>query len=595
MKTILSRLAIVTTLILSACTISPQRPAQTKGDDYVYTRDYLRWMIDKKMKKNDIVGLSIALIDDQKIIWTEGFGFTDKKNNIAATPDTIYRVGSITKLFTAMAAMQLAEQGKLDIDQPLQRYLPQFTIKSRFDDSEPITPRTLMTHHSGLPSDRINGMWGDETAHFTDISMALKDEYVADPPNTIFSYSNLGFTLLGHLVEEVSGTPYAEYIEQQILRPAGMKHAYIDGNLRNDNRSSMGYFKKEKHTTPHLRDTPAGSLNSSAVDLAHFAQTLFAGGRNNDTQILKPETLAQMQQYQDGDAPFDLQRFIGLAWILDDRLGDEAGLIASHNGGTLMFRSAFMTLPKHKLAVVVLANSNTANEVVSQIAEKALKLALESKTGITSQPVTKLKQKRPTLAKDLERLLGIWSSSIGLVKVHRQGDQLKVELDGKQLNLVRREDGYYHLQYKLFGLLPIDLKELEKPGFGYMEIAGRKVIVVYIDGQPFSVVAEKANPQALQPIWKQRLGRYESINAKGGVLLLDSVNLIYREGLLQAESKITVVPGGEENSTVILLPMSENEAVIHGLGRSKGDTVRFFERDGESLASYSGFLLRRVK
>ncbi|NOY73856.1 MAG: beta-lactamase family protein [Gammaproteobacteria bacterium] len=546
------------------------------------------------MKKNDIVGLSIALIDDQKIIWSAGFGYADEKKKIKATSDTIYRVGSITKLFTATAIMQLAEQGKLDIDQPLQHYLPQFSIKSRFKDSKPITPRMLMTHHSGLPSDRINRMWGDKTAHFTDIVTLLKDDNVATPPNTIFSYSNLGFTLLGHLVEEISGTPYSDYIEQRILRPAGMKHAYIDANLRNDEHSSKGYFKKKEYATPHLRDTPAGSLNSSVVDLANFARMLFANGDNNGAQIIKPETLMKMQKYQDGDAPFDLQKFIGLSWILSDRFGNEAGLMASHNGGTLMFKSELLTLPKHKLAVVVLANSNTASEVVSDIAEKALKLALESKTGITTPLSSKLKQTSPTLAEDLERLPGVWSSEMGLLKIDRHNNQLKVKLNNKKLDLVRREDGFYHLQYKLLGLLPVDLKELGKPGFGYMKIEGREVIVVYIDGQPFSVVAEKASPQPLSSIWEQRLGHYESLNAKGNVLL-ESVDLIYNEGLLQAESKIKVVPGDEATATTILLPVSENKAVIHGLGRNKGDTVHFFERDGESQVSYSGFLLRKVK
>ncbi len=587
-------LATVAILILTACASSPQRPAQIKGDDYAYTRDYLRWMIDKEMKDSDIAGLSIALVDDQKIVWAEGFGYVDKVNKIKATPETIYRVGSITKLFTASAVMQLAEQGRLDIDQPLQDYLPQFSIKSRFEDSGPITPRNLMTHHSGLPSNLINRMWGDETAHFTDVAAAMKEEYIAYPPNTIFSYSNLGFTLLGHLLEEVSGTPYANHIEEQILRPAGMKQAYIEANLRDDGRSSKGYFMKKEHATPHLRDMPAGSLNSSVVDLAHFAQTIFATGRSDGGQILKPETLAQMQQYQDGDAPFDLAPSIGLAWFLDDRFGEEAGLVASHSGGTLMFFSEFLTLPKQKLAVVVLANSNTAFGAVGEIAEKALRLALESKTGITSKEPVELKQKLPTLAEDLERLPGAWSSVIGLLKIDRSGDQLKVELNGDRFNLVRREDGYYHLQYKLLGLLPIDLQGLENPGFAYQQIAGREVVVVYIDGQPFSIVAEKAKPQPLPPAWEQHLGHYATTNARGGVLL-QSIELSYQEGLLQAKSRIKTIPGVEEITTRVLVPVNDNEAVIHGLGRGKGDTVRFFERNGESQASYSGFLLRRVE
>ena len=198
------------------------------------------------------------------------------------------------------------------------------------------------------------------------------------------------------------------------------------------------------------------------------------------------------------------------------------------------------------------------------------------------------------MAEDLERSPGAWSSVTGLLKIDRSGDQLKVELDGDRFNLVRREDGYYHLQYKLLGLFPVDLQGLEKPGFAYQQIAGREVIVAYIDGRPFSIVAEKAKPQPLPPAWEQHLGRYEITNARGGVLL-QSIELSYKEGLLQVKSRVKTIPGVEEITTMVLVAVNDNEAVIHGLGRGKGDTVRFFERDGESLASYSGFLLRRVE
>jgi CubicO group peptidase (beta-lactamase class C family) len=594
MKITINLLTLITMLALTACAPSPPRPAQIKGDDYAYTRDYIRWMISEKMTEHDIVGLSIALVDDQKIVWAEGFGYADWKNRIKATPETIYRVGSITKLFTATATMHLAEQNKLDIDQPLQRYLPQFSIKSRFSKSAPITPRTLMTHHSGLPSDRINHMWGDETAHFTELATALRDEYVAYPPNTIGAYSNLGFSLLGHLVEEVSGTPYAEYVEQQILRPAGMSHAYIAANLRDDGQSSKGYFNHEETATPYLRDTPAGGLNSSVVDLAHFAQTIFADGRGKGTRILLPKTLAQMQHYQDGTATFDVSHSIGLAWVLDDSLGNEAGLIARHNGGTPMFKSDLLTLPKHKLAVVVLANSDTAARVVSEISNQTLKLALESKTGIKVRKPPELTQKLPILADDLVRIPGIWSSPAGLVQVTRSGSGLEAEVNGETLDLVRREDGHYHLHYKLLGLLPIGLGGLEKVGLGYQRIAGHDVMTLYRDGQPRAVIAEKTNPQSLSAHWHEYLGDYEVTNAKGSVILR-KVELRYKDGLLQARCDIKTIPGDENAFTVALLPVSENEAVIHGLGRSKGDTVRFIERDGETLMSYSGFLLRKTR
>lgn len=587
-------LVVFAVVAVTACATAPQRPARMQGDNYAYTRDYIRWMIGEKMAQADVVGLSIALVDDQNIVWAEGFGYADEKNKLKATAETIYRVGSITKLFTATAVMQLAERGELDIDQPVRRYLRQFSMKSRFPDAVPITPRALMSHHSGLPSDRINRMWGDETAQFTDVAAALHEEYVAYPPNTVLAYSNLGFSLLGHLVEEVSGIAYADYIEQRILRPTGMRFAYIAPNLREDGRSSKGYFNRKEHATPYLRDMPAGALNSSVVDLARFARMTFADGRSNGVRIIEPATLAQMQRYQDGDATFDVSRSVGLAWFLDDGFGEAAGLMARHNGGTPMFFSEFLTLPEHKLAVVVLANSNTAAGVVSEIATETLRLAVESKTGLKTQKPAQPKQTLSTLAEDLDRLPGAWSSPVGLIQVSRRGGRLTVDVNGETLGLVRREDGHYHLQYKLLGLLPISLGGLEKAGLGYEQIAGRDVMTLHVDGRARAVFAEKAKPEPLPPQWKKYLGRYESINAAGNVLL-ESVELSYTDGLLQAEYEIKTSPGDSEAMTVVLRPVTDNHAVVHGLGRSKGDTVHFVERDGETMMSYSGFLLRHVR
>ena len=134
MRTMLKTGATIILLlfVLAGCAAMPPKPETMARNDYTYTREYISWLVRKEMKKNDVTGLSVALVDDQRVVWAEGFGFADLANQRPATPETIYRVGSISKLFTATAAMQLVEQGKLDIDQPLQRYLQEFSARSRF-------------------------------------------------------------------------------------------------------------------------------------------------------------------------------------------------------------------------------------------------------------------------------------------------------------------------------------------------------------------------------------------------------------------------------------------------------------------------------
>ena len=593
MNTKLKLLLATIVVALVACANGPQRPPNVHGDNYGYTISQMRWMIGETMKKHDITGLSIALVDDQEIVWAEGFGYADKKNQVRATPDTIYRAGSITKLFTATAAMQLVEQGKMDIDQAIETYLPEFSIQTRFDNAGPITPRNIMTHHSGLPSDLHNKMWGDETATPADLLDELQHEYVATAPNTIESYSNVGFTVLGRAIEAVTGTSYERYIEEHILRPAGMSDSYIAANLRDESGSSKGYVKRKEHPTMHLRDLPAGALSTSVIDLARFAQVTFTGGQRNGVRILDPATLNQMQQFQDGDGVFDVEPQVGLAWRLDERFGAGAGLVASHNGGTPMFFSELLTLPGHKLAVVVLANSRSAAGIVEKIANEALALALESKTGIEAFEPAEMTATLPTLAVNLERLPGTWSTPMGPVRITRRGDKLKFEVGGTKLDLLRREDGYYHLQYKLLGLVSINMGEMGQAGIGYQKIGGREVLVLHLGVRPTIVVAEKLQPEPLPATWQARLGKYESINASGGVIL-KTVELEEIDGFLKVQYAAELKPTGDETLTELLLPVSDTQAIIRGLGRGKGDTVQFVDIDGETLMRYSGFLLRRV-
>src|SRR5262249_9066515 len=126
---------LIAVLVLSCTHGKPQAPTQQTKGDYTYTKEYSTWLIQDEMKKNKVIGLSIALVDDQNLVWSQGFGYADLENKVAATPNTEYRAGSVSKLFTATAAMQLVEQGRFDIDKPLKDYLPEFSVKSRFENT----------------------------------------------------------------------------------------------------------------------------------------------------------------------------------------------------------------------------------------------------------------------------------------------------------------------------------------------------------------------------------------------------------------------------------------------------------------------------
>jgi len=585
-------------LTLTSCAGPPEKAENRVPGDYSYTKAYIAWLIDKEMEKEEVIGLSIALVDDQQVVWAQGFGFADAANKAAATPETIYRAGSISKLFTATATMQLAEQGRLDIDQPIQSSLPEFSIQSRFANGGPITPRTLMTHHSGLPSDLAQGMWTNHPEPFGQVVPMLRDEYVATAANTVRSYSNLGVTVLGHALERVAGQPYAELLDDSLLSPLGMTHSSFSQAPANSPLMSKGYREGKEVAEAPLRDLPAGGLNTTVLDLSRFMAMVFANGRAGDRQLIRPETLAEMLRPQNSTVPLDLDRRIGLAWFLDDSDIGNAGPVAEHGGATQAHRSQLTLLPEHKLGVVVLANSETAGgRLVRKVATETLKLALEAKAGIKQpeQPA-KTAGARGQLSRDvLQAYEGDYATDFGVVHITPKSGTLEAKIAGEEgtFQLVPRPDGLLGVRRKLFGLIPLSLGELDQVGFSLATVAGHEIVKASRKGRE-TLAGERIQPVPMPQAWQQRLGAYEVVNGGEDLLKVVGARLYQQQGLLLLEGEISMGPHTPvAKQTLVIAPQSDREAVICGLGRGKGETIRVVEVDGAEGLQYSGYIFRR--
>ena len=579
-------------LLLTHCATTPKRPENLAQDYYSFTREYITWLIKNEMKERNVTGLSIALVDDQRVVWAEGFGFADKFKNVPAKPETIYRTGSISKLFTATAAMQLVEQGKLDIDKPLQTYLPDFSIKSRLPNGGPITPRNIMTHHSGLPSNFRKGMWTKNPEPFENIVEQIKDEYVANTPEFIFSYSNLGISLLGNALERVTGQAYASYMDASVLSPLGMIHSSFSQGPDHPSLAAKSYRKGEEVEETALRDLPAGGLNSTVLDLSRFMQMVFAEGRAGEHQIIRPETLVEMLRPQN-TAPLDLDDRIGLAWILGRTDIQNAGLVAGHDGATLCQRSQLLVLPEHKLGIVVLANSATAGGVVHKVAAEALKLALESKTGL-QQPEKKKTELPSEVKLTREELLtyeGHYDTFAGVVQVSCKSDYLEVRALNKTLRLIPRADGLLYLQHRLLGLFSISLGAWDDIGISLVSISGRNVLKGRRNGREW-LVGERIQPVPIPEKMLRHIGEYQCINQGSDALLFDKVCLRQENGILLVDYSIPLF--SNNTMTLALKPVSESEALIDGLGRGKGETIRLVNEGGEELFR-SGYLFKKKR
>jgi len=578
-------------LSLTACASTPPiKPDHSQNGDYSYLKSYLTWLIQEKMADQGVEGLSIAVVDDQQVVWSQGFGYADKASNIAATPETVYRVGSISKLFTDTLVMQLAEQGKLDIDKPLKTYLPNFVIKSRFTYADPITPRNIMTHHSGLPGDVGRGMWTKNPALFTQLVGQLSDEYVAYPTNTLWSYSNLGITLLGAMLQQTTGENFHTYAERQLLKPLGMTQSAfspgIEGKL-----AAKAYKNHEETAEVPLRDIPAGGLNANVVDMSRFMKMVFADGKANGRQILKPETLKEMLGPQNNAVALDAGFQIGLGWML--RHQENIGTIAEHGGATLYHYSQLSVAPEHKLGVVVLANAHPQGDLMITLVNSALKLAVAAKTG-QSIP---LETDKPTITtrsltpKEQSLGAGQYATSVGYVKLTPEGQSLTTEVNGHAIDLVARQDGSYGIRYKLFGLFPIEPAELAQFSLSLKTISGHDLGLAHTNDQTF-VFGEKIKPVPVSTTWHNRIGQYEIINlTPGEALIPEQCALKKLDGFLMLEYSIPTID--IKQLSLPIAPISEHEAIILGLGRGMQETVRIVNLNGEDLIAYSGYFLRK--
>lgn len=266
--------------------------------------DLLEAWIEAQRVYRELPGLSIGIVHDQTLVWARGFGRADVERGEAATADTLYRVGSITKLFTATAILILRDAGALRLDEPLTSYLPWFEMKAASPDSGPITVRHLLTHTSGLPREAAFPYFTDNRfPGIEEIRARLPMQQRPLPTESRWKYSNLGATLAGEVVAAVSGKPYADFVRRSILEPLGMSATLVASPAPGHPRLATGYTRwlpgRERTPAPFndLRGlTAAGNMTTSVADLARFAMLQLRGAAAGGAQILSGRTLGEMHR-----------------------------------------------------------------------------------------------------------------------------------------------------------------------------------------------------------------------------------------------------------------------------------------------------------
>ncbi len=327
--------------------------------------------IAREVADKRLPALSIALVDDQKLVWARGYGFADLAKKKPATAETVYRVGSVSKLFTDIAVMQLVEQGKLDLDDPVTKYLDDFKPISKFD--KPITLRMLMSHRSGLVREPPVGNYFDPSVTALDRTVrSLNQTELVYEPGTRTKYSNAGIAVVGRVIEVTQQQRFARHLYNRVLDPLGMTHSAFEPSVevnRDLAAALMWTYHGREFPAPtfELGMSPAGSMYSTVNDLGRFLSALFAGGKGPGGRILEAKTLEQMwtpQFAKEGE-----KTGFGIGFNIAELDGHKR---IGHGGAIYGFSTELAALPADKLGVVVVASRDVSNGVTRHIASEAL-------------------------------------------------------------------------------------------------------------------------------------------------------------------------------------------------------------------------------
>lgn len=371
-----------------------------------------------------VPSLALAVVEQGRIVYEQAFGHADLASGRPATVHTAYALASATKPITATAVLQLAERGRIDLDAPAQRYLGRLHLRAPAGGGRPRVFQ-LLGHSAGLGT-YAQIHYGDAIAAAPTFAQEVaRFGVLVQPPGRVAEYSNLGYGLLGAMVERRSGLSFGDYLEREVFTPLGMDDAFVDAPAAHDRDVAVGYDVSDQALPPLHNDTPgAGNVHASVHDLIRFAR-FHLDPRRAETPLLRADSVARMQQRADAKA---LQHYYGnsdygLGWYV--RENDSGERVVWHEGGMPGASSIIKLLPAHRSGVVVLANKTEVNALTQSLADDALRAL---RPGYAPGALDAVANYRPYAAQ--AEFLGEWRGDI-----HVDGRRLRCTLrfgaDGK--------------------------------------------------------------------------------------------------------------------------------------------------------------------
>lgn len=545
--------------------------------------------LDKICKKCKAVGVNLALFDSKGIIYNYNYGFANKEQGIKSNNDSLYMIGSNTKVLTALGILKLMEEGKLSLEDDVKKHIPEFEVQSYFEYDK-ITIKNLLMHRSGLVSDLFHLILG-KTRDYHEVIPELRETYLTAEPGKMFSYSNVGYTVLGIVIERVSGLSYTEYIQEEIAKPLGIQvHFLLDKEDRHKFASSVSlcYDKKGKAVEDNVSTLlPAGSNTyMSLSNFIKFGQMFL----KKDGALLKKETLELMETL-DLEEPIDQEVYnVGFGLIHQQYdMGEQVGKVLGHGGNTTCHHSMFNYIPELDVGIVVMTNSQSAIGFYATAGMTVLVECLKEK-GIA---IGESKAEQKHIKGDSADMVGKYATGLGMMEIKRSNkNELVTKVSKIPIRLCLCEDGYYQCSpVKAIHKIPIFKRSIHGMRLRPATYMGEDILLFEQVGKYHKtkgIIGCKYEQTDIPDSFRMACGNYTIVDEMFKDIKCKCQLKVEGDALILEIEALNV----RLNSC--LKVVGEELAILQGFGRLAREMVKLQKKDGGYYLTFSGVVFKKI-
>jgi len=430
-------------LLLNCSSLHPDQPVFNKGD-FSGAVSVLDSSIRRNLEKQRIPGAAVALVHEGRVIFSQCYGYADTQEKVPITEDTYFMIGSLTKSFTALAVLKLIEQGRIDPNADIKNYIPDFSIKNLYGGETLITANHLLTHTSGLMIDYYAHL-NEKKYSNANLLSQLKNEYLCFKPGSASKYSNIGYRLLGMMIENVTGERFEDYLGRKVFKPIGLNKstfAYTDDMAP---YMSKGHNGDKELSRIDNEDKPASGLFSTLKDLTVFLKFLSSNATQSTGGIDNNKTVDSIIKNVNPaiDTFYDNKNVYSSGWYLNSYQFKGIHTVLSGSGNINGFSTAMTYIPEEKLGIVILTNSSLGWKANMEIIAKGLRAIIDVFRGPGTSEPDRENQKHVESTEKYESLCGRYVGFGPIVDIFQKKDRLYAKFKGPAALLIPEGDGVF--------------------------------------------------------------------------------------------------------------------------------------------------------